>query len=176
VPTVPGGYTVGFPRWEVVRYEIPARGKLAPLTFTWHRGAMHFIEKALGDCPEWRDKTPKPWWGHGGSVLLGTRGKLDATHYGDTWNVYPAELGESELLKDVRGEGHERQWLNAIRGDGETASNFAVSGPLTELLMLGNVATLVGQPFSYDPVAGTVLDNDAAQAALNQPYREGWSL
>jgi hypothetical protein len=160
----------------VVRYDVPARGKLAPLAFTWHRGAMHFIEKALGDHPEWKNKRPKPWWGHGGSVLVGTRGKLEATHYGDHWQVYPAALGESELLKDIRGEGHERQWLRAIRGEGETVSNFTVSGPLNEFLMLGNVATLVGQPFTYDPVTGKVVDNEAAQAAPHQDYRDGWML
>ena len=85
-------------------------------------------------------------------------------------------IGQSELLKGIRGDGHERQWLSAIRDGGQTDSNFAVSGPLTELLMLGNVATLVGRPFTYDPVTGTVLDNEAAQAALHQEYREGWTL
>jgi hypothetical protein len=176
VPTVPAVYTVGFPQWEVVRYEVPARGKLPPLSFTWHKGAMHFIEKTLGDFPEWRDKRPKPWWVHGGSAFIGTNGKLNATHYGDTWEVYPAELGKAELLEEIRGDGHERQWLGAIRGDGETVSNFAISGPLTEFLMLGNVATLIGQPFTYDPVTGTVLDNEAAQSALHQEYRQGWTL
>jgi len=176
VPTVPNVRTVGFPAWEVVRYEVPARGNLPPLAFTWHRGAMHFIEKALGDYPEWRDKRPKPWWGHGGSAFVGTKGKLDATHYGDTWEVYPAELGEAEMLKEIRGDGHERQWLGAIRGHGETVSNFGISGPLTEFLMLGNVATLIGQPLTYDPVTGEVLDNEAAQAALHQEYRQGWTL
>ena len=175
-PTIPAVYTIGYPRWEVVRYEVPARGKLPPLTFTWHRGAMHFIEKALGDYPEWRNKRPKPWWGHGGSVMIGTQGKIDATHYGDKWNVYPAELAEADILQNVRGDGHERQWLSAIRGDGETVSNFAISGPLNEFLMLGNVATLIGQPFTYDPVTGQVLDNKAAQAALHQEYRHGWTL
>ncbi len=176
VPTVPAVCTVGFPPWEVVRYDVPARGKSPPLTFTWHKRTMHFIEKALGGLPEWRNKNPKPWWVHGGSAFIGTKGKLNATHYGDTWDVYPAELGEAELLDEVRGDGHERQWLGAIRGRGKTASDFAISGPLTEFLMLGNVATLVGQPFTYDPVTGKALDNEAAQAALYQEYRQEWTL
>jgi len=176
VPTVPGTFMVGFPAWEMVRYEVPTRGGLKPLSFTWHRGVSHFIEQALADYPQWKDKRPKPWWGHGGSAFVGSKGTLDATHYGDTWEVYPAELGEAEILKNIRGDGHERQWLKAIRGEGETVSNFAVSGPLNEFLMLGNVATLVGQPFTYDPVTGTVLDNRAAQSALHQEYRQGWTL
>ncbi len=175
-PTVASVCTIGFPRWEMVRYEVPARGRLAPLTFTWHRGVSHFIEQALGDYPAWSSKTPKPWWGHGGSAFVGTKGKLDATHYGDNWNVYPAELGEADILKQIRGDGHESQWLKAIRGEGKTASSFEISGPLNEFLMLGNVATKVGQPFTYDPVSGTVLDNEDAQAALHQEYRHGWTL
>jgi hypothetical protein len=43
-------------------------------------------------------------------------------------------------------------------------------------LMLGNVATLIGQAFTYDPVTGQVFDKDAAQAALHQEYRQGWTL
>jgi hypothetical protein len=111
-----------------------------------------------------------------GNALVGTWGKLNATHYGDTWEVYPAELGEAELLNEVRGDGHERQWLGAIRGRGETVSNFAISEPLTEFLMLSNVASLIGQPFTYGPVTGDVLDNDDAQAGLHQEYRQGWTL
>jgi hypothetical protein len=177
VPTVPAVYTVGFPRWEVVRYEVPARGKLPAMTYTWHRGTSHLIEKALSGYPQWKDKRPKPWWTHGGSAFVGPKGTLDATHYGDKWQVYPSELAESELLKEVpRSPGHERQWLESIRGKGETASDFSVSGPLNEFLMLGNVATLIGRPFTYDPVTGNVLDNDAAQAALHQEYRQGWTL
>ena len=42
--------------------------------------------------------------------------------------------------------------------------------------MLGNVATLVNEPFTYDPVTGTVIDSPPAQAALHQQYREGWML
>jgi len=175
-PKVPGVYKVGLPQWEIIRYDVPARGRMAPLTFTWHKGAMHFIEKALGGYPEWRDKKPRPWWTHGGSAFVGTKGKLDATHYGDHWNVYPAELAKADALKGIRGEGHEQQWIKAIRGQSKTVSNFDVSGPLTELLMLGNVATLVGEPLTYDPVTGTVLDHPAAQAALHTPYRKGWSL
>jgi hypothetical protein len=176
VPTVPAVCTVGFPAWESVRYDVPARGGLAPLCFTWHRGVSHFIERSLAEYPQWKDKRPKPWWGHGGSAFVGRKGTLDATHYGDTWNVYPAELADADLLKEIRGDGHERQWLRAIRGECETVSNFAVSGPLNEFLMLGNVATLVGQPFTYDPVTGTVLDHEVAQAALHREYRKGWSL
>ena len=42
--------------------------------------------------------------------------------------------------------------------------------------MLGNVATQIGRPFTYDPVTGNVLDDNAAQAAWHQEDRRGWTL
>jgi len=176
--TLPEVCRLGFPRWELVRYAIPARGKLPPLNFTWQQGTTHFLEKALGELPEWRDQRPKPWWqGGGGSAMVGSKGKLNAGHYGDGWSVYPAELAETDVVRNAGGSrGHEAQWLDACRGKGQTASDFRYSGPFNEMLTLGNVATLVGEPFTYDPVTGKVLDNDAAQAALHQEYRQGWSL
>jgi len=175
-PTVPGRFVNGFPTWEMVRYDVPARGNLPPLTWTWHKGAMHFAEKALGQHPEWRDMERKPWWVHSGSVFIGSKGKLDATEYGAIWRVFPDELKSSPQIQGIRAMGHEEEWLAACRGRVQCWSRFEQSGPLNEFLMLGNVATLVAEPFTYDPVVGKVLDNDAAQAALHYEYREGWSL
>jgi len=32
---------ISFPRWERVRWEIPARGPLPPVTITWHHGSEY---------------------------------------------------------------------------------------------------------------------------------------
>jgi hypothetical protein len=29
---------LSFPAWERIRWHVPARGKLPPVTFTWHQG------------------------------------------------------------------------------------------------------------------------------------------
>lgn len=175
-PMVPRVYQHTFPAWEMVRYEVPARGEMPPVALTWHKGAMHFLERAMAEHAEWRDMDPKPWWVHSGSVLIGSKGKLDATEYGAIWRSYPAELKNAPEIQGVRGMGHEEEWLAACRGQGQTWSNFIHAGAFNEFLMLGNVATKVGEPFTFDPVAGRVLDNDAAQAALHTEYRDGWSL
>lgn len=175
-PTVPRVYQHTFPAWEMVRYEVPARGEMPPVALTWHKGAMHFLERAMAGHAEWRDMDPKPWWVHSGSVLIGSKGKLDATEYGAIWRSYPAELKNAAEIQGIRGMGHEEEWLAGCRGQGQTWSNFVHAGAFNEFLMLGNVATKVGEPFTFDPVTGRVLDNDAAQAALHTDYRDGWSL
>lgn len=56
-------------------------------------------------------------------------------------------------------------------------SHFGYSGPLTEFLMLGNVATLFPErELEYDPVSGRVRNDAEADAALFRDYRKGWQL
>ena len=65
----------------------------------------------------------------------------------------------------------------AIRGKiKEPFSNFAFASHEIETLMLGNVATLLGRPFEYDPITGTCPGDDKATAALDREHREGWTL
>jgi hypothetical protein len=45
-----------------------------------------------------------------------------------------------------------------------------------EVLLAGNIATLVDKPIEYDPVTGTIPNNDAANNAIRRQYGEGWSL
>jgi len=75
-----------------------------------------------------------------------------------------------------RAGSHERDWLSACRGGAAAMSNFGHSGAVMELLLLGNIASLVGKPFQYDPLAGRIPDNPEADRALRCPYREGWTL
>lgn len=48
--------------------------------------------------------------------------------------------------------------------------------PLAEFVLLGNVATLVGKPIEYDPIATKIVNSPEANAALKREYREGWAL
>jgi len=45
-----------------------------------------------------------------------------------------------------------------------------------ELLLLGNVASLIAQPFEFDPVAGKIVNDAEADRALRPTPRKGWSL
>ena len=45
-----------------------------------------------------------------------------------------------------------------------------------ELMLLGNVASLVGQPFEFDPQKCKIIDHDEANQALRLPHRKGWEL
>ena len=57
-----------------------------------------------------------------------------------------------------RSRGHEKEWLDACQGGPAAMSNFDYSGPLTEFVLLGNVATLFGKTIEYDPAAMKIVN------------------
>jgi hypothetical protein len=75
-----------------------------------------------------------------------------------------------------RSPGHHREWVNAIKGQGQPFSPFEVGGPLTELLQLANLAAWVEGPLEYDTVSGRILNSALADALAHRDYRHGWTL
>jgi len=55
-------------------------------------------------------------------------------------------------------------------------SSFDYAGRLAEFVLLGNVATLVGEKIEFDPVAMKIVNNTETDQALHHEYRQGWSL
>ena len=73
-------------------------------------------------------------------------------------------------------ESHHQEWLAACKGGPPPLSNFSHSGPAIELLLLGNVASLVRRPLEFDPVACQIVNDPEAHRALRAVRREGWAL
>jgi hypothetical protein len=72
--------------------------------------------------------------------------------------------------------GHHREWVEACKGNGKTFSSFEIGGPLTELMQLVNLATLVEGPVEYDTLSGQVLNSQLANSLIHREYRKGWVL
>jgi hypothetical protein len=71
--------------------------------------------------------------------------------------------------------GHYRDWLIACRGGESPWASFDYAGPLSEFLMLGNLATRFEGELEYDPAAGKIVNHAEADRALGYEYREGWT-
>jgi hypothetical protein len=180
-----GVHAATFPKWEIIRYSIPARGDMPPVTLNWYNGGgrapgpREKIEEMMGRKLDWGDAGEKKWADHAGCLLVGTKGMLHANGHNTVVTLLPEDAfgnldGISRSLP--RSRGHEREWLDACRGGPAAMSNFDYSGPLTEFVLLGNVATLFGKSIEYDPAAMKVVNLPEANAALKREYREGWSL
>lgn len=181
---------ISYPRWERIRWHIPARGELPPVTFTWHHGyppgygpgSREMLVELLRDhgaAEEDMERLLSP--SSAGAVLVGSRGLLVANSHNTTFALLPAkrfeevEQGQPQTLPT--SPGHYREWVEACRGGPVPLTNFEYAGRFAEFITLGEVATrFAGESFAYDPVAGTVLDHSRANEALGYEYRDGWTL
>lgn len=184
-PEVSGVHQHTFPKLEIIRYDFPARGDMPPVRINWYNGPgqapgpRDMIEQMIGRRLDWGDAGEKKWADHAGCVLVGSKGMIHSTGHNMSFTLLP-----QDKFKDFEGPprslprtgGHEREWLDACKGGPAPMSSFEYADPLAEFVLLGNVATLVGETIEFDPLEMKVLNNPRADAALHREYRQGWSL
>jgi len=72
--------------------------------------------------------------------------------------------------------GFYAEWLAACKGGEPATCSFAYSGPLTETVLLGNVAYRASGSFQWDAETLSVTGNDKAARLIRTPYRKGWHV
>jgi len=127
-------------RWEFAARERGGR-KYGPLTLHWSDGGLVPPELESGALPRWGM----------GVLFVGTEGSLLAD-YGQH-KLFPEErfsefTPPTPWLPDSLG--HYREWIEACKSRGPTSCAFEYSGPLTETVLLGNVAFRAGTAFDWD--------------------------
>jgi hypothetical protein len=74
-------------------------------------------------------------------------------------------------------DGHEKNWLDAIRSHGQAVSHFDYAGPFTESVLLGNLALrFSGQRLDWDAASMKVTNVAEANQFVRPDYRSGWTL
>jgi len=170
----------------MVKWHIPARAGLPPITFNWLNGqapgAREELEAMMGEELDWGDKKEKKWVDHGGAVIVGSKGMVRATEHNATFRLLPRDKFEGVATdrpqKVAASRGHEQDWLLACRGGPKPWANFDYAAALNEFLMLGNVATQFenGTVLEFNPVAMKIINQPDADALLRCEYRQGWKL
>jgi hypothetical protein len=120
----------------------------------------------------------------GGILLIGDEGALMAGCYGESPRLVP----ESAMKKYGRPprtveripsgpDGHEQDWIRACKGGPPAASSFEYSGPLSEAVLMGNLAVrFPGRELFWDGEKMEVTNDEEASAYVRREYREGWHL
>ena len=72
--------------------------------------------------------------------------------------------------------GHHAEWIQACKTGSATGSHFGYAGPLTEMVLLGNVASRAGKKIEWDSKAMKVTNCPEAEPFIRLTYRDGWSL
>jgi len=142
--------------------------------------------------------------GGNGTIFLGTKGNMMCATYGANPQLLPtsktAETNVPRTLALVPGseDGHYAAWVEAaIAGYGtdkakNLSSNFDIAGPLTESVLMGNLAIrsyniqkVTGKDTSYpgrfikllwDGPNMKITNFEDANQFVKRTYREGWKL
>jgi alanine-alpha-ketoisovalerate/valine-pyruvate aminotransferase len=81
----------------------------------------------------------------------------------------------AKTLPRVTGT-HEQNWVRACKSGKPTGANFDYSGPLTEVVLLGNIAKRMDRKLSWDGENMKVTNVPEANELVRLPYRNGWTL
>lgn len=163
------------PAWSIITYEFPARGDWPAVKMVWYDGG----------------KKPSPDWVKGrelpgnGVILVGDKDTLFVPSYwGGGAFLSGAKLEDFKSVPETLPKGgvddfeksHHQEWLNACKGGPPALSNFDYAGPMTEAVLLGNVALRVGQKIQWDAKKFKVTNVKAADHYLHKEYRKGWKV
>ncbi len=172
--------TESYPQASIVRYEFPGREGLPPLELTWYDGGlMPRRPKELEDGRQLGDRL-------GGVIFVGDNGKLTCGSYGSNPRLIP-EARMKDYKRPApsipRSVGHHQEWIEACKGGRQAGSNFDYAGPMTEVILLGNIAVRMslktqekGLRLAYDGPNMRITNLPEANEYVHREYREGWTL
>jgi len=167
-----------YPRASIVRYNFPARGAMPPVKLTWYDGGL------LPPRPEELEEGRQFAKDGSGAIFIGAKGKLLSGTYGEGPRLIP-EAKMQEYKKPEKtlpripmgSDGHEKDWARACKGGEPACSNFDYSGPLTEMVVMGNLAIrFPSQKLEWDGKNMKVTNLPEANEYVHRQYRYGWTL
>ena len=169
------------PKRTTIVYHFPAKGKRAAVKVIWQDGVGDPNQDPAFQRPP-GIPADVPLNSEFGQAFVGTEGTIliNDAYCGIPPEVYPETLrGKTREIKPVyeRVKGGPTQELcRAVRGEGpKPVSNFVDhAGPLTELVLAGNLAVRLGKKVDWDAEKMEVRGIPEAKPLLKRIYRKGW--
>jgi predicted dehydrogenase len=161
-----------YPTATMTFYEFAARGSMPAVKLTWYDGGlMPAKPEEIGE-----EELKK----EGGSLLIGSKGKLLHDTYGANPRLLPKSLQDSvakpkQTLSRIENEAHEMNWVDAAKGKTQTSCPFQYGAKLTEVMLLGVVSLRSGsKKILYDGENMRVTNVPEANQYFSRQYRTGW--
>lgn len=112
-----------------------------------------------------------------GSIVIGTEGVLYSQYDSGNQPILIGDKFADFKMPDVKGDDHYLQYVEAVRGNGTTSAPFSYAGPLTELVLLGCLATRFEKTdLKWDTKALKFTNSDKANAFVQRDYRKGFEV
>jgi predicted dehydrogenase len=171
-----------YPYRTALRFEFPARGSMPPLKLFWYDRLKE--QPKFDGVPEGELLGDKDI---NGSLFIGDKGMVTTGCYGERTRLVPASrMADYKMPPQVlpRCPGppnewvrsHYRDWIRASKGGEPACSNFSVSGPFAQWMLLGVIAMRVEGKLLWDAEKGRFTNNSEANALLKPKFRKGWKF
>ncbi len=162
-----------FPKWNIIRFEFPAKGSRPAIKMTWYDGSK------LPPHPEHLEQDMR--LGDNGILIVGEKASLLGGHSAGTPRIIP-EIKRKEYGRPPktlpRSPGHHQEWIDACKaGKPEDAkSGFWYAGPFTEALLVGNLAVRLQKRVEWDAKAMRSTNCPEADNYITKFYRAGYTV
>lgn len=158
------------PLASVITYEFAERDGMPPVKLIWYDGGL---------------KPPKPekmaaerQLPDNAGLFIGDKGIILAPQGGGPRLIPESEMNDFKRPDPIlqREVGHHQDWIRGCKGGPKPLANFDYSGPLTEAVLLGNLAIRTGKKLDWDSAEMKVTNVPEANQYIRREYRQGWSL
>lgn len=154
------------PTASVVHFDFAAKGDRPAVSATWYDGGI---------------KPRRPEGLEEGREVGNNDGMM---YIGDKGAIVDHRIVPERRMKEYgvppkilpRSPGHHREWIDACKGGPAAGANFDHAGPLTEMVLLGNIAIRTGRKLYWDAENFKITNVPEANNLLHYEYRKGWTL
>ena len=161
------------PKWSEVTYQFPKNKNRGPVKLTWYDGAKK-PDPALA-----KEKTLPA----NGSIIIGSKDTLYVPMYWGPGQFLSGAKTEdfkkvAEFLPKPKdfGSHHYQEWIDACKGGKPAYSNFDYAGPMTESVLLANVALRSEGKIEWDAKKMRITNLPEANKYVTHKYRGDWKL
>ncbi|HUR46913.1 MAG TPA: Gfo/Idh/MocA family oxidoreductase, partial [Candidatus Saccharimonadales bacterium] len=161
------------PKWSIVTYEFAERQSHPATKFIWYDGG----KKPNQDLAKGKKLDTN------GVILVGEKDTLFVPSYwgkaeflsGATYDDFKS-VAETLPKPSKFDQGHYDEWIAACKGGPAAYSNFDYAGPMTEMILLGNVAIRAGKKIEWNAKKLKVTNDKEANQLIRKKYRRGWKV
>jgi len=161
------------PEWSIITYQFPATAERGPIKLVWYDG-----KKQPPRPPDLEEGRNLPS-GNGGAFWYGSEGTLMFNGiYCNSIRIIPEvkmrEFGKNRMPEKTEKPsiGHMKEWVEACKGGAPAGANFDFAGPLTETVLIGNLAARLGRRIEWNAERMVCPNDPEATALVRKQYRK----
>jgi predicted dehydrogenase len=152
-------------------WDFPANEQRPAFKFHWYDGGRKPPQELF----------PAEAYDTNGILLIGKNDTM-LTHYSGGGTLKSGRRAKDIEVPQLFGtcedwhQCHYDDWFAACRGGAPALSNFDKAGPVTEVVLLGQVAMRAGVEIHWDPKQMKVTNHPTANQYITKEYRKGWEV